>query len=324
MKLEFNFIIDKEANFIYWAQLLLGKWSWYFEKDNSKIFSEEVGILSKEEQEGLEKLRLILEKKNNQYRWLWQRYRHDQFDDINENDDYLFIENVLKKKFELLWQKEYPLLAQQKEELQQYDYNKLAPVLENIAVFLGADENVINSTISTDVKLLISGNFPTGAIKNEFGDLIILNVSRVPKEKISRIVGVLIHEATHLIEKRSQIITDILNEIDINIEVKDGYSYKYLVSETILKSIVSHRANTYMGKFLDFSAEEKIVDEDLSYKLPLREYGYGFLIRLAANRLLPETTSYIEAGKKLDRPYINKVINILNDLLQEYEQGKSE
>ena len=134
-----------------------------------------------------------MRKKNNQYRWLWQRYRHDLLDDINEKDDYFFIGNVLKQKFELLWQKEYPLLAKQQAELQRYDYDKLLPVLDKIAVFLGVDKNIINSTISADIKLLISGNFPSGAIKNEFGDLIILNVSRVPKEKISRIVCVLIH-----------------------------------------------------------------------------------------------------------------------------------
>lgn len=71
MGLKFEFIVDKKANFAYWAQLLLGPRSWYFRKDNPQLFLEEAGVFSKEEQKALGELKLILEKESNQYRWLW-------------------------------------------------------------------------------------------------------------------------------------------------------------------------------------------------------------------------------------------------------------
>ena len=49
IKPQFKFFIDKEPNFVYWAQLLVGKWSWYFEGENSKnlhlLFSKDDDVV---------------------------------------------------------------------------------------------------------------------------------------------------------------------------------------------------------------------------------------------------------------------------------------
>ncbi|MEK7520878.1 MAG: hypothetical protein AAB560_02250 [Patescibacteria group bacterium] len=318
MSLKFEFIIDKGANFAYWAQLLLGSWSWYFEKENSQLFLEEMGTFSKEEQKALEKLRMILQKKGNQYRWLWQRYGNQPFDNGQDEEVYNLIKSAFDQKFQLLWNKESPSLKQWKTELERYNFEKLLPAFRNIAIFLGLAENL--DLTHPKIKLLISGNFPTGATRADFKNLIILNVSRVPLIKISRAAGVLIHECAHLLNNEGGFMNKLIEAADYpNIKVDGGYKWKYLIGETVLKSVSSHRANTYIGKLLDFSDSERKNDEDLSHKLPLREYGYEFLIRIAASRLFPETIAYIEAGKVIDQMHINNAVNILADLLRERE-----
>ncbi len=204
--------------------------------------------------------------------------------------------------------------------MEEYDFNKLGFVFRSIAAFLGTAGNA-ECVIPTRVKLLISGNFPSGASRFNFGDLIILNVSRVPVTKKSRVIGALIHEFTHLINNKIGLLPKIIKTINYpNINVQEGYKWQYFVTETILKSISSHRANAYVGEFLDFDDETKRRDEDVSYKLPLRKYGYEFLIRVAASRFLSQTINYIETGKIIDAAYVNNAVNILANLLQEREE----
>lgn len=314
---KFEFIIDKETNFIYWAQLLLGKWSWYFEEKSSKIFREEISDLSDDEKKALEDLKTILQKESNQYLWLWKRYENRCFENDEEKEIYLSARNLLNKKFELFLEKELSRLKQWKNELDKFNFQKLIPALNDVSVFLGLNNDAI-SEFHTRVKLLISNDFPAGATRPDFEDLIILNVSRVPIKDIFRVIGVIIHEFAHLLNNKGKLITDLIKVAIIPpIKIEGGYKWKYLITETILKSIVSHRANTYMGGLFDFSEETKKLDEDLSHKMPLKSYSYEFLIRIAANRILPETARYIDSKKVIDSAYMNRVIKILTDLLNE-------
>jgi len=322
MTLKFKFIIDKETNFIYWAQLLLGKWSWYFEEKSSKIFREEIGGLSDDEKKALEDLKTTLQKESNQYLWLWKRYDNRCFDNNEEKEIYLLTRNLLNKKFELFWEKELSHLKRWENELDKFNFQKLTLVLNDISIFIGLSSNT-TSEFHARVKLLISNDFPAGATRPDFEDLIILNVSRASIKDIFRVIGVITHEFVHILNNKNKLITDLIKVATIPpIKIEGGYKWKYLITEIIFKSIVSHRANTYIGKLLDFSEETKRLDEGLSHKMPLKSYSYEFLIRIAANRILPETTRYIDSKKVIDSKYINCVIKILTDLLSERAVGK--
>lgn len=317
----FEFSLDKEANFAYWTQLLLGQWSWYFEKEKSNLFIKESSRFSSEEQDALNKLKEILQKKGNQYRWLWQRYDGHPISNVEEKETYAFIRSSLNRKFESLWDKEVLSLGKWAAELGEYNFQKIIPVFQKIASFLGISSGT-DLVFHTRAKLLISDDFPTGATRPDFKDLIILNVSRVSVAKINRIVGVAAHEFMHLLNNQFGLITHIVDGIDLpTIRQKDGYNWKYLITETILTSITSKRSNTYLGMLLDFNEEEVINDKNLSHKLPLNAYSYEFLIRIAAFRILNKTTHYIDTKKTIDISYINYVIKVLAVLFEEREHN---
>lgn len=313
----FEFFIDKEANFAYWAQLLLGQWSWYFEKDNSILFSNEAGLISDTEQEALDKLKIILQGKNDQYRWLWEKYDNLSSTNLQEQKDYSFIREALNMKFNLFWDRELFRLNDWKNELERYDFHKLDDSFQKISIFLGIKDNK-DAVLRARVKLLISSNFPSGATWPDFNDLIILNVSRVPIIKINRVVGVISHEFTHFINNKSNFLKLLLQSSMLPSEKLDGgYKWEYLITETILKAVSSGRANTYIGSLLDFREYERRQDENLSHQNPLNSYSYEFLIRIAASRILQDVVSYLNNGKIVDKDFIKLAIKTLSDLVKE-------
>ncbi|MBI4993810.1 hypothetical protein HZC33_02540 [Candidatus Wolfebacteria bacterium] len=317
-----EFFIDKEANFIYWAQLLIGPWSWYFEKENSILFSNEIGQISNFEQKALDELKNILQNKNNQYKWLWERYNNFPLVNIQKQKEYSFVKETLTKKFNIFWDKEIILLDNWKNELDQYDFNKFNDLFKKLSIFLGIKDNK-DVVSKIRVKLFISSNFPSGATRPDFNDLMILNVSRVPIMKINRVVGVISHEFAHFINNKSGLIKLLLKSSAFPSEKLDeGYKWEYLIAETILKSISSSRANTYSGLFLSFSEQEKRQDENLSHQNPLKSYSYEFLIRIAANHILQNTIDYLDNNKMIDKNFIELTIKTLLNLIKERENGK--
>jgi hypothetical protein len=317
----FEFLIDKEANFAYWVQLLLGQWSWYFEKENSILFTNEVGLISNTEQEALNKLRIILQQKDNQYQWLWGRYGNLSLTNLQEQKEYSFIRKALDMKFAPFWNKELLHLNDWKNELERYDFHKLDDAFQKISTFLGIKDDK-GAVLRARVKLLISSNFPTGATRPDF-NFIILNVSRAPTIEINRVVGVISHEFTHFIKNKSGFLDSLLKSSMLPSEKLDGeYKWKYLITETILKAISSNRANTYIGSLLDFSESERRQDENLSHRNPLNSYSYEFLIRIAASHILQNTVSYLNNGKIINKDFIKLVIKTLSDLVKERRLGK--
>jgi hypothetical protein len=311
----FKFTIHKNANFAYWSQLLLGKWSWYFEKENSGLFTAETGILTETEQKALNELRSILQKEENQYQWLWERYTDLPATDPEEKRIYESIQKALEKKFNALWENDLPLLHNWQSALTEFSFKEIWPVIEKISYFFGILNDAIHHPINA--QLLVSGTFPTGATKPGFESMLILHVSRTPLTSINRVIGVLIHEYIHFIKDESARFTVLLRNVLPNEAPTGGYAWKYLISETILKSIASHRANTYLGALLNFSAKERKIDTDISHKNPLNAYSYEFLIRIAAVKLLPTTKKYLDSNREIDAGYMQNAMDILLSLINE-------
>lgn len=323
----FKFLIDKEANFTYWAQLIIGRWCWYFQSKNFEFFKKNAGDFSETEQNALNKFKFIVQKEENQFLWLWKRYDGQPILDKVEAENYQYIRTVLNSKFELVWAEELPKLKNWQMYLESYKFQNLDNVFYKIIKFL---ENQ-NIKKSINIKLMLGSYEPAGATRSDFENLIILNISSVPNSCANRIIGILMHEFAHLINNKNKVLERfsqksffwkifIKNIFHIKkIKLKNNYRWKYLFTETVLKSIASHRSNNYLGELLDFSKEERIKDKDLSHKKLLREYSYEFIIRIAASQILDETKKYFENNQTVDQKYMNKIGNIWADILNELQ-----
>ncbi|MDP3729854.1 MAG: hypothetical protein Q8R26_03895 [bacterium] len=323
MDTQFKYIIDKEANFAYWAQLMLGKWDWYFEKERVELFKKMSGEFSPEEQNALNQFRLILQKEGNQRLWLWQRYAGSEIENNIEREIYFSIRKILDQKFELIWRQEFLLLQQWERLLSSFDIKELETPIQQAMTFLGGS----NKVGIFSVKLFIGSETPTGATQPLVLNLLMLNISHTPANKINKAIGVIIHEFLHLVNNRNGLLKDLMKQAfmqelktQYDTKLKDGYKWKYLFIETILRSIASGRSNTYIGEFLEYDDATKKIDADLSHKKPLIEIGYAFMIRIAASKMLEETKSYLSLGKIIDLAYIKKVVEIWKWLL--YEQNR--
>ncbi len=320
MDIQFKYIIDKEANFAYWAQLMLGKWDWYFEKERIELFKKMSGEFSPEEQSALNQLRLILQKEGNQRLWLWQRYAGSEIEDNIEQETYSSVRKILNQKFELIWGQEFLLLQQWERLLSSFDIKKLEIPIQQAITFLGGS----NKVGIFPVKLFIGSEMPTGATQLLVLNLLMLNISHTPENKINRAIGTIIHESLHLVDNRTGLLKDLAKQAFVQelktqyeTELKGGYKWKYLFTETILRSIASHRSNTYIGEFLEYDDATKKIDADLSHKKPLIEIGYEFMIRIAASKMLEETKGYLSSGRIIDLAYIKKVAKTWTELLHE-------
>lgn len=325
----FKFLIDKEANFTYWAQLIIGKWCWYFQNKNSEFFKKIAGDFSETERDALNKFKFIIQKEENQFLWLWKKYDGQPIFNEVEAENYQYIRTILSNKFELVWAQEFPKLKNWQIYLESYKFQDLDNVFYKIIKFLGGQ----NIGKSINIKLMLGGDEPTGATRSDFENLIILNISSVPDNYINRIIGILAHEFAHLINNKNKVLERlsqksffwkifIKNVFHIKrIKLKNNYRWKYLFMETVLKSIAGHRSNNYLGELLDFSKEEKIKDKDFSHKKLLRECSYEFIIRIAANHIFDETKKYFENNQTVDQKYTNKIGDIWADILNELQNS---
>ena len=137
---EFKFTIDKEAIFFYWAQLMVGKWSWYFEPENYELFKKNSGEFSDSENEALDKFKSIIQKKENQYLWLWQRYNNQPISNQEEIETFGSVRKILDSKFENVWQGELPKLESWKSRLESHDFAKYHNIFKKIIGFLNSNQ----------------------------------------------------------------------------------------------------------------------------------------------------------------------------------------
>lgn len=312
----FKFNIDKEANFVYWAQLMCEKWCWFFDAESYNFFKNISKNFSETEQAALNKFKSIIQKENNQFYWIWQRYGNRPILDEPESKIFLETRRVLADKFDELWDQEFPKLIAWQKQLESYDFKRLDLISNKVINFLGGK----NIEGAVTIKLLLGVKTPFGASRFDFPDLLILNISNAQESKINSAVGIALHEFFHIINTRNGLVEKLLSsqaKTVENFELKDGYQWKYIFTETILRSIAGHRSNNYLGALLDFTEEERKADSDLSHKKPLGEYGYEFIIRIAASKIFPETKKYLDTHLVIDQKYIECVSKIWLELMKE-------
>src|SRR3989339_1861599 len=98
----YNFKINKEICFIYWVQSSI-EWNWYFCQKEYDKWVQITGNFNDEEKNVLESFKKILQKENNGYTWLWNRYVGNKIYDKDENKKWQYLRKILENKFEILW-----------------------------------------------------------------------------------------------------------------------------------------------------------------------------------------------------------------------------
>jgi hypothetical protein len=127
--------------------------------------------------------------------------------------------------------------------------------------------------------------------------------------RLNRAVGALLHEVMHKIEAKSnlriltkEVYSSLIQPLKLDI---GNYKWKYLLVESILKSIASTRSNTYFGRIL----WGNILEEDLIFEkdLPFNKVHFEYLIRVVALAIEPLTQEYVQNFKPLDKTFVEKV-----------------
>jgi hypothetical protein len=311
--IKYDFQIDKEACFAYWAQSLV-KWVWYFDVVEAEHYIQKSGVLSAPEKEALESLKNLLQKENNGYLWLWDRYAGKKIVNIEEQTIWNEIGNALAERFEQIWIEELPKLERWQKNLRELNAEKLEMFLTRTANFFGVNANAERCVA---VKLLLRHrtDLPSGHVKQEFGDLVVLNISSVGIDRLDPVISTLVHETVHLFEYEYRIQSgrtgfDLLSEsysriIKPHNLVQSAPSWRHLFVESIVTSMADAFSECHYWHYLNLADRAALLQKcrltEFIYKPDEKKYSYQ--IRAVAARILPTTVAYLDKGDRIDAAY---------------------
>lgn len=300
----FNFQIDKKTCFIKWVESLID-WDISFRLEKYEYFSKIGGSLQKKELRALEQLKTILQKKNNGFLWLWRRYGGEKIKNKKEYAIWENIQSVLRDKFEKTWKNELSGLHLWKNTLTEYDFGKADKTINKIAHFFRVekipDNIVVKLVFHWDEKYL------NGATIREFDD-ILLGISHLKKQYLSRAIGTLMHEFIHKIENMSL----ISNHLTRNSYTKIIMPYKIPTPDRQWRHLFTESIITSMAGFPydDNYIQKKIFkrsDKTITYNQNINHYRVQ--IRIVAQRLINITAEYLDKDKVMDKQFCDIVAN---------------
>ena len=294
--------------FAYWAQSSV-RWNWYFNQKEVDKWKEITGEFNSEEEKALDNLKKILQKEENAYLWLWNRYENNLVEDKEEQEDWEEIKSILEDKFEKIWQREKPKLEAWLNQFEQLDLKDKEDDLKKIFNFFG----VTDYKEEIKVKLLLGfGKQAGGATKKEFSNSLILLLSEVDLTDKEVILNVLLHESLHLLEYSSTkdlLFRQSFKKILAPLKIKQSQpSWRHLIVESIISSIVGREVG-YLDK-----RDLKEVNNVLISKKENRSQFYNQKILLMAQRVEPITEEYLKDNKEMDSVYTDQVLEILKKL----------
>ncbi len=314
--LKVKYSINKDTCFAYWVQTLL-QWGWASSKADTEYYRSQGAPFSHEEEYALEQLKIVVEKKENSYLWLWERYAGYAIKNSDEKKIWYEVVSIFSPRFEELWKTEFPLLEAWRGELTSTNTEMMLEVFGATSKFLDVRE--MHGEIEVR---LCTGHFPDapeGHAKKEFPDFVIANISHTLHTHAPRVLGLIAHEILHKIEYQSPIFSDALKQAYENIIKPEGiytdWKWKYLMTEAVIHSIASKRYNTYFGRMI--MKDEKMIEGDVLLNLNMEKYGksHGALIRVVAGRIESLTAHYLDEGKKIDQEYCDEVARTWVNLL---------
>ncbi|MBI4993554.1 hypothetical protein HZC33_01160 [Candidatus Wolfebacteria bacterium] len=295
--MKFEFIISKWANFYFFIQNL-SEWHFSNRKNYNILWREELGQFSPEEENSLKEFKEIhlrypfgesylgrqffIEKNP----WIILEQKLSQEDFINLKN----IFSLLEKKFNLLWNKEEPLLLQWQKKLS--DKINEPHLVKSIVDILNIIFNTSPSEFKININLLFSSPVQTGGGASIDNKSISLEISRYPLNDANHAMGIIWHETIHLCFEKQYFLPLLykkyLNDFDtIN-----------LIKESAISSLFP---NGVLGrKFLNSK------NITLNAKIPKNYVKTEELIKLI--------NIYIKKNKPLDNEYIEKVYFSISEL----------
>ena len=308
----YNFKINKEICFIYWVQSST-EWNWYFCQKEYDKWIQITGDFNNEEKKILESFKKTLQKENNGYTWLWNRYMGNEIYDKGEKKKWQYLKKILKNKFEILWKSEHPKLVAWKKKLEEHDFNYLKNDFEKIYNFF--DTKDVNEII---VNLCFGwGKLPGGNVKKEFPNNILLTVSNSDITNIGGVLKTLFHEHIHLIEyssNKDKLFRESYKKILAPLSIsKQKQSWRHLIVESIIFSMVGKNVG-YLDRKIGIkntSKKIKIIGDKNKIK------NYGEKIKNTSKKISKLTEKYIREEKTLDKDYSDFVLNVLKKVYKE-------
>jgi len=202
--MNFEFRISKWANFYYFVQNL-SEWHFSNRKDYNIFWREKLEPFSKNEEVALKKLKEIRlkyprSKSCFEKAFFLSEHPLEELKNCLSKKDHILVEeifDILKNKFDVLYKEEFPLLEKWHNALSEKakDHNLITEVFSalNTLYKSGIKEKKIL------VSLLLSTYEHVGGGANIDSDIVSLEVSRSPLEKINQAMGIIWHETIHLI-----------------------------------------------------------------------------------------------------------------------------
>ncbi len=327
--MKYTFVVDKETCFAHWAQCLV-RWSWFFEQYQYNHYRALAEPWSKEEDAALDRLRALLEREGYGYLWLWSRYANRSIDNKEDEAVWKEIRDALANKFNAAWSLEEPLLRAWKNVLESHDDAALEGVRNAIARFLHVGDLMDTNSVESKLVFRHHTRLPAGHAHERFPNTIILGVSRVKTtdECIERVLNVYTHELTHLMFHRTQTPGELLGAAyrkviePKNFSIPGDAKWKYLLMESLLRSISSHRLDTYAGRMGARGRESASAsDAKETAALAVSEIrgNREALIKKVASRAEPIVSEYLDAGRPMDEDLCRRIALYWVDLLEEIE-----
>lgn len=316
----FEFVIDQEAAFAYWAQFLID-WGGYYSKKEADFYKNLGNPWGEKEGLSLQSLDSLLRQKGVGYLFLWDRYEGKEIKEEKILDAWQEIRKNLYPKFLDVWQKEESQILNWVSVLENREEGEIKKFLSKASDFFVSDEIVSSNAFTVKLMLHWDKNFPVGHSKKEYPSLLILSLSHLDVSFASRAWEVLLHEAIHHYEYKSSISSQllrasyekyILNSRDINREDIQNVNWKYLMLEPIVHTFANRRHYSYLGKYFskNFSEDQSVQATEKNLDYIRNKNNFGLQIREVCERLLPHTEQYINEGKRIDANYTDSVAKI--------------
>lgn len=334
LMLNYNFRINKDICFLFWAQSLIN-WRWNFDKLEYQYYFSFFESWTNEELNSLNELKIILQGKDVQFLLLIEQQKVNK-DILNRWQN---IKNILTEKFNIIWEKELPKLQSLQATLQTHSFNSSDDLLikmPKVANFFNVDLEIFNS-ITVQLVLYYSKNLVAGHAHKSFSDLIILKTSNLEHRYSDEAINVLLHETVHLIKNKSPQSNILLKNSYFKIrfklfykriislfylliksikhlaikEIKEGTkkimkfpSWSYFFTESVITSIAagSGKINTYF--------RPNILQKIEKFDYLKNVHNYTAQNRAVALRLVPLTIYYLDNNKIIDQNYCDEVAKI--------------
>ncbi|MCL4405104.1 MAG: hypothetical protein M1361_01420 [Patescibacteria group bacterium] len=305
--IKFDFIVDKEACFAYWAQLLVHRKRFWAIDREYEYYRQLAGVLNELEKTAVGRLQLIFDNDKNGS-WLPNRYISSGFRTLEERESWQLIRSALNAKFEEVWQRESPALYSWQSTLSNYSLSEFEPVLNKIANFWGIGS--FSRTVRVKLFFYWRNDFTQGYSYRGVKDFIFLGISHMDPRGVVRVLSTLIHEVTHLFENESPLSREAFMEFisvlyGANLE-KEEPDWRYLFNESIIKSIASGGpVEDYVFRSI-FGGKTKLKSPESEPVVRSKETHNSQILWIVP-KILDATTAYIDNDKRIDRGYVEEV-----------------